>query len=113
MLGTHFIYTDRVTEQSILLDETMKTWLMELDANQREIIVDAVFDILEELNIRTVDDLTRIKLKDVQEALKIKKSLPEETQQLLSEAVRLLFKTGNNTVRHYMKEKIEAYNSKK
>ena len=113
VLGTHFIYTDRVTEQSILLDETMKTWLMELDANQREIIVDAVFDILEELNIRTVDDLTRIKLKDVQEALKIKKSLPEETQQLLSEAVRLLFKTGNNTVRHYMKEKIEAYNSKK
>lgn len=113
VLGTTFVYTDRVAEQSLLLDETMKTWLVALDASQREVIVDAVFEILEELNIRTVDDLARIKFKDIQEAVKIKKALPEETQKLLSEAVKLLWKTGNRTVKQYVKEKIEAHNSKK
>lgn len=112
VLGNHFLYTDHIAEQSIWLDGTMKAWLRELDVSQREVIVDAVFEILEEMNIRTVDDFTHIKLKDVQEALKIKKSLPEETQQLLAEAVKLLFKTGNHSVKQYMKEKFVP-NSKK
>jgi len=108
VLGTHFVYTDKVAEQSIFIDETMKTWLMELDAVQREIIVEAVFEILDELNIRTVDDFTHLKFSDLQEANKIRKNLPAGTQELLAHAVKLLFKTGKNAVEDYLREKIET-----
>lgn len=111
VLGTHFVYTDKVTEQSIFIDETMKTWLLELDVNQREIIVEAVFEILDELNIQTVDDFTHLKFADLQEANKIRKNLPPETQELLGHALKLLVKTGKNAVEEYMREKLE--NSKK
>ena len=113
VLGTKFVYTDRVAEQSLLFDETMRAWIAELDMHEREEIVNAIFEILEDLNIRTVDDLARIKFKDIQEAMKLKKSLPEETQKLLAEAVKLLWKTTNQAVKQYVKEKIESRNSKK
>lgn len=108
VLGTHFVYTDKVAEQSLLLDETMKTWLVELDATQREIIVDAIFEMLDELNIRTVDDFTHLKFADLQEANKLRKNLPPETQELLGHALKLLVKTGRNAVEEYVREKIET-----
>ena len=107
VLGNHFVYTDKVAEQSVFIDETMRTWLMELDAVQREIIVEAVFEILDELNIRTVDDFTHLKFADIQEANKLRKNLPAGTQELLSHAVKLLFKTGKNSVELYLREKLE------
>lgn len=108
VLGTHFVYTDKVAEQSLLLDETMKTWLVELDATQREIIVDAIFEMLDELNIRTVDDFTHLKFSDLQEANKLRKNLPPETQELLGHALKLLVKTGKTAVEEYVREKIET-----
>ncbi len=108
VLGTHFVYTDKVAEQSLLLDETMKTWLVELDATQREIIVDAIFEMLDDLNIRTVDDFTHLKFSDLQEANKLRKNLPPETQELLGHALKLLLKTGKTAVEEYVREKIET-----
>lgn len=108
VLGTHFVYTDKVAEQSLLLDEAMKTWLVELDATQREIIVDAIFEMLDELNIRTVDDFTHLKFSDLQEANKLRKNLPPETQELLGHALKLLVKTGKTAVEEYVREKIET-----
>lgn len=114
VLGTHFVYTDKVAEQSLLLDETMKTWLVELDASQREIIVEAVFEILDDLNIQTVDDFTHLTFADLQAANKLRKNLPPETQELLGHALKLLVKTGRSAVEEYVREKIEiSKNSKK
>ena len=108
VLGTHFVYTDKVAKQSVFIDETMRAWLMELNAVQREIIVGAVFEILDELNIRTVDDFTHLKFADIQEANKIRKNLPAGTQELLSHAIKLLFKTGKNSVEEYLRERLES-----
>lgn len=108
VLGTHFVYADKVAERSLFIDETMKTWLLELDACQREEIVSAVFEMLEELNIHTVDDFTHLKFNDLQEANKFRKNLPAGTQELLNHAMKLLFKTGKNAVSEYVREKIES-----
>lgn len=108
VIGTHFVYSDKVTERSIFIDETMKTWLMDIDASQREEIVNAIFAILDELNIQTVDDFTHLKLADLQEANKLRKNLPVETQELLTHAIKLLFKTGRAMVEDYLREKLEG-----
>ena len=108
VIGTHFVYADHVTERSIFIDETMKIWLMDIDATQREEIVNAIFVILDELNIQTVDDFTHLKFADLQEANKLRKNLPAETQELLSHALKLLFKTGKNAVEDYLRAKLEG-----
>ena len=108
VVGTHFVYSDKVTERSIFIDETMRAWLMDIDASQREEIVNAIFAILDELNIQTVDDFTHLKLADLQEANKLRKNLPVETQELMSHAIKLLFKTGKTAVEDYLREKLEG-----
>ena len=108
VVGTHFVYSDKVTERSIFIDETMRAWLLDIDASQREEIVNAIFAILDELNIQTVDDFTHLKLSDLQEANKLRKNLPPETQELLAHAIKLLFKTGRNAVEDYLREKLEG-----
>ena len=70
--------------------------------------MDTVFSMLEAADIRTVDDFYRSKWKKVQELLKATNRLPEETQQLLAKAVKLLWTEGNKTVRRAVKEKREG-----
>lgn len=105
VLGASFVYVEQVATKSILLDETMKAWLCRLKPQERQEIVDAVFSMLEAADIRTVDDFYRSKWKKVQELLKATNRLPEETQQLLAKAVKLLWTEGNKTVRRAVKEK--------
>lgn len=112
VLGTKFLYGDAIAPQSIFWDETMKSWLRHLNRQQREELVNAVFRLLEEVNIQTVDDFAKIKWKTISDLLKAKKELPAETQQLFSKAIKLLWKTGNEKVKNNMSlkvlEKIES-----
>lgn len=108
VLGASFVYVEQVAMKSVLLDETMKAWLCQLKPQERQEIVDTVFSMLEAADIRTVDDFYRSKWKKVQELLKATNRLPEETQQLLAKAVKLLWTEGNKTVRRAVKEKREG-----
>ena len=112
VLGPSFVYVEHVATESLLLDETMKAWLYHLNTEEREAIVETVFSMLEEANIRTVDDFYGSKWKKVQELMRAKSKLPEETLHLFSKAMKLLWTEGNKTVkktvRQVMKEKREG-----
>lgn len=104
VLGTSFVYVNQVAAQSLMVDKTMKAWLYQLDGEERQAIVDTVFSMLEEADIQTVDDFYNSKWKKVQELLKAKSKLPEETQKLFSKALKLLWSEGNKTVRKTVKQ---------
>lgn len=112
VLGTSFVYVEHVAAQSVMLDETMKSWLYQLDGEEREQIVETVFSMLEEADIRTVDDFYNSRWKKIQELMKAKSKLPEESQKVFAKALKLLWKTGNNAlkknVKHAVMEKMEA-----
>lgn len=107
VMGPSFLYVDQVAAESVLLDETMKKWLYQLNHEEREQIVDTVFSMLEEADIRTVDDFYNSKWKKVQELMKAKSKLPAETQKLFSKALKLLWSSGNSTIKQAVKEKME------
>ena len=113
VLGTKFIPAGNLAVQSILLDETMKNWLRQLDIEQRQQIVETAFSLLEELNIHTVDDFYHSKWKVIQEVLKSRSKLSPEVHKVFSESVKLLWKTGNSTVKQMVKEKIETTKEQK
>ncbi len=109
VLGRSFCYVDAVAAQSVLLDETVKTWLGQLDMDQRQQIVDTVFSMLEEANIRTVDDFYHSRWKKIQELMKAKSELAPETQKLFSQALKLLWKTGNEMVRRNVRHAVQEH----
>lgn len=112
VLGTSFVYVEHIAEQSVLWDETMKAWLAQLDEEERREIVATIFQVIDEADIRTIDDFYRSKWKVVQDLMKAKSKLPEETMQVFSKALKLLWSEGNKTVkktvRQVMKEKREG-----
>lgn len=106
VLGPAFVYVDHVATESILLDEALKTWIYQLDGVEREQIIDTVFSMLEEADIKTVDDFYNSKWKKIQELMRAKSKLPKETQQLFSKALKLLWNTGNQTLKRSVKKAV-------
>ena len=98
VLGTQFVYAGHLAEQSILLDQTMKAWLGQLTREEREQIVETMFGMLEEAQIETVDDFYHSRWKTVQEFMKAKSKLPEETQKVFTKAMKLLWSEGRKTL---------------
>lgn len=107
VLGKSFVYVEHVAAESVMLDETMKAWIYQLDGKEREQIVEMIFSMLDEANIKTVDDFYRSKWKAVQELMKAKSKLPAETQKLFSKALKLLWTEGNKTVRKSVKKAMQ------
>ena len=106
ILGNSFVYVEEVAAQSVLLDETMKAWLYQLDGEEREQIVDTIFGMLEAANIRTLEDFYRSKWKKVQELLRAKSRLPEDRQKLFARALKLLWSEGNKTVKKRVRQAV-------
>ncbi len=104
--GNSFVYADGVAARSVLLDKTMKGWLYQLNGEERQAIVDTIFSMLEAAEIRTVDDFYASRWKAVQELIRAKSRLPEETQKLFSRALKLLWSEGNKTVRKKILKKV-------
>lgn len=111
VLGASFVYVNKVAVQSIMVDKTMKACLNQLDSEERQQIVDAVFHMLDEADIRTIDDFYNSKWKKMQELMKAKSKLSDEKQKLFSKALKLLWSEGNKTVKttvkHAMQERRE------
>lgn len=106
VLGKSFIYVDHVAAESVLLNETMKSWLYQLNETEREQIVDTIFFMLEEAHIKTIDDFYNSKWKKIQELMKAKSMLPEEMQKVFSKALKLLWSEGNKTMKKTMRQVI-------
>lgn len=107
VLGPSFVYVNQVALQSIMVDKTMKACLNQLNSEERQQIVDEIFHMLEEANIRTIDDFYNSKWKKMQELMKAKSKLPEEKQKLFSKALKLLWSEGNKTVRKTVKKAMQ------
>lgn len=113
VLGNSFVYAEQMAAQSILLDKTMKAWLYQLEEEERKQIVETVFGMLEEAQIKTVDEFYHSRWKAVQEFMKAKSKLPAETQKVFTKALKLLWSEGNKAMKEQMKQAVAERNLKK
>lgn len=105
VLGATFVHVKSVTEQSILLDKTLKAWIRQMDRKEREEFVDALFGILEDGNIKTIDDLANMKWKQFLELLKIRNESEHKNQDILKKTLKILWKESNQTIKSTMIKK--------
>ena len=96
VLGTSLIHLSTVDGKAVLLDKTLKSWIGKMDAAEREEFVDALFGVLDEADIRTVDDLARITPAKFRELMKLSSAMDKERQDVIWDAIRKLFEEGGN-----------------
>lgn len=65
VMGNSFIKLDSVSEQSKVVDSSMKEWLASMTPAEREGVVDALYEALAATNAKTLSDLGADKIKIV------------------------------------------------
>lgn len=63
VLGNSFVKLDSITEDSKLIDRSIKALLKEMDANERELVAESLYDSLSSQGVKTLSDIGEDKLK--------------------------------------------------
>ncbi|AST89894.1 DUF2974 domain-containing protein [Sutcliffiella cohnii] len=94
VLGKGFVHVGHVTQESKLLDVTLKAWVNRMDKEQREQFVDAIAYVFHAANIESLDDLSRSKWKKASEMLIVINHMAPEHKEVLTKTLKLLFDEG-------------------
>ena len=95
ILGKEFIREPALTRESLAFDSAMKHFLTQMPQEQREKLINSVYQILENAGIKTIGQLGE--LKNLTAIFRAAKNLEPETQKALYESFRFLQKrTGIN-----------------
>lgn len=96
--GDDFVYLDQVTEHSRFIDQTLKTWLMEIEPEEREEFFDTLFAILVATEATTLVELTANWYTNARILLKSFRDLDEEMRQKMQEILNLLFEAAKQNL---------------
>lgn len=99
VLGASLVHRNTVDGRAVLLDQTLKGWLNKMEPAEREEFVDALFGILEEAQIYTVDDLAAVHPSKFIEMLRKSSSFGKEEQEVMRESVRRLLEEGGHALK--------------
>lgn len=90
VLGGQFVYLDKISRRSQMLDDTLKAWINSLSEEERAQFVDSLFVILEGTGAKTLSDLSKAKLKKASMILKSYQAMDHTTQEMLLQTIKLL-----------------------
>ncbi|MCM1106489.1 MAG: DUF2974 domain-containing protein [Blautia sp.] len=102
VLGPSLVHCSTVDEKAVILDRTLKSWLASMDSGQREELVDALFSVLEEGDIRTVDDLAAMHPGRLLELIKNSRRPDRDGQEILWENARRLAEEGGRVMQELL-----------
>lgn len=108
VIGGDFIYVDDISEQSKLMDRTLKLLLNNITNERKEELVNTIFGLLGEASIERIDDFAKINIRTVQNFIKSQNNLSKEKQQLIMDTFKLYLKCNmdaKNQLKLEQKEK--------
>ena len=105
VMGPVLVHLNKVNEKAILLDKTLKSWIYGMDEAQRESFVDTLFGILDEADIRTVDDLANMNPAKFVELIRLGTTLEKGNQQILRDSMRRFWEQSTNTLKNVIFKK--------
>ena len=92
LLGTHFLVTEERSQYSEISDAALKTWLGQMDTDERILFVDTLLDILQSTDAKTLLDLNSNKLETAMALMKTIKNLDEDKKAGMNKIIGALFK---------------------
>ena len=92
--NSNFVTVAELSETAQLTNRTIEQWLNSMDFNKREKFITALFDILEQVQVNTLDDFAsnwKTELKNIYVATK---NMDADTKKFLNEVIRNFTTTG-------------------
>ena len=103
VLGGKFIHLDTVTNESRLIDSSLKEWMNGMSIEERERVVDSIYETLSATNAKTLTELSADRVKLV----KLWGTLDSESRNVILKCISILIKQGGN-LRKKQKRLVEA-----
>ena len=88
--GKEFVCLENVTNGSEMFDKTLKEWLKNIDPAKREVVIDAVFDILKTTEAEYFSELKKNWIVNAKLMLGKYKDLDEESKAIIAEILKKL-----------------------
>ncbi len=88
-----------MTSGSRFINRTLKGWLADLDVEQRENVIDALYAVLANTDAQTLRDLDDRRVKSAIRIVTSLGDLDEDTRKLIYEALLILFRNMKDNIR--------------
>lgn len=99
VLGSKMVYEDKLSEQSIAINDILKNWVAAMDTSQKRQFVETVFSMLEHAGVKNVDDFYHLKWKNVSEMIRTQRGLSDDEKEIISRTLKMLLGAGNETLK--------------
>ncbi len=86
----HFETIETIDDFSKKMNKTLSEWLKKIDKEQRKIFVNTLFEFLDKNNIKTIMDLSNLKLKDIPHLVKVFHSMDSYNKEILVNLIKEL-----------------------
>lgn len=96
VICTKFIEAESLTNSSNFIDKTITAWLADVEPKKRELVIDAIFDILYQTNEQTFKEIKSNIFENTKIMVKSYQKLDPETKKLVTNTVSELLKTMLN-----------------
>ena len=98
VLGTRFIHLDEISQGGRIHGQAIRSFIGEMDDQQRSAIVDALFEVLGSTNAKTLTELDADWMKSLSAMARTYKELSRESRQMLANAVKVLLRAGTENL---------------
>lgn len=102
-----FIYLEKVTNGSELVDKTIKDWLKQVSPEQREQFIDILFQILGSTQAKTLSEFNSKGIKNAKVLLTSYKNIDEESKQIINKTISSLFSIVKSNLLSKTPKKLE------
>ena len=97
VLGDKFVRAKQ-TNSSDFIDNTITNWLKEVSPKQREEFIDTWFNILNSTNVKTVNELSSKKVRNVATMIRTYSNLSPETKKMMTKTLSTLLRAGKDNI---------------
>ena len=98
VLGKEFVTLKKLTNESELIDKTIKEWLENVEPEKREQVIDAVFEILNTTEAQTMKELKANWFANAKTMLGTYKTIDNDTKEMVWQTVNELLKVAKNNI---------------
>ena len=106
VLGDKFI-KDEFTNYSEFIDHTINNWLKEVTPEQRKKFINAIFDVLNSTQAKTIPEITEKLFSNTKTMLKSYQQLDGESKKMINKVIGIFIKVGKNNIKESMKKEIK------
>ena len=97
VMGDKFVRAKQ-TDYSDFIDSTITNWLKEVSPKQREEVIDTWFEILNSTNVKTVNELSSKKIRNVTAMIRTYSNLSAETKKIMTKTLMALLRAGKDNI---------------